>query len=547
VPRGVALGLLVLVATLAGAASAPAATYHAYLCKVPVGPNAGRPAPTDGTDYTSNTATGSAAESCASGGAMTAALDGGTTHQAGEGAAVIYAAPGGTTIAGFRVWRHEAVGPVSASNTNAPFTKLEVGSGLLEPDCSRPVGCVERGNASSPLAAANEVGVANLAGISQFRWNAFCGGAPGGTCPVSDTARSAVYDVFAADVLLDDPAAPAIGAASGTLLSGGPLTGVQAASFKATDAGSGVHKGALLVDGTVVTETVLDDAGGACADLGAAADARPSFLHSQPCPAAVDGVLTLNTDLLAPGSHDLAIRVADAAGNQATARTVKITTTGPRPPGPNGTGASHFAKLTARHASTRRRARRLGFGARPTITGRLVDEHRQPIAGAAVDLLVRERRSGARSTPIATATTGADGTFRVTLPSGPSRTITVQYTAFSGDPKPAAAVKLTALVRARLSAAISPRAARVGRPVRITGRLRYLRRPGVVVSIQARQGGVWRTADSVKTRGDGRFSWPYRFQPRQAGRTFFFRARVESPNYPFDPGTSKTLAVRVRR
>ncbi|MEA2151162.1 MAG: hypothetical protein QOD69_2992 [Solirubrobacteraceae bacterium] len=543
-----ALGVLVLAAMLAGAASAPAATYHAYLCKVPVGPNAGRPAPTDGTDYTSNTGTGSAAETCASGGAMTAALDGGVTHQAGEGAAVIYAAPGGTTIAGFRVWRHEAVGPTSASNTNAPFTKLEYGSALLEPDCSRPVGCVERGNASSPLAAANEVAVANLGGISQFRWNAFCGGVGGGTCPVSDTgARSAVYDVFAADVLLDDPAGPAVSGASGALLAGGSLTGAQSASFKATDAGSGVHEGALLVDGTVVTETVLDDAGGACADLGVAADGRPSFLHSQPCPAVVNGVLTLNTDLLAPGSHDLAIRVADAAGNQATASTVKITTTGPRPQGPNGTGASHFAKLTARHARTRRRARRLGFGARPTITGRLVDEHRQPIVGAAVDVLVRERRTGARSTPIATATTGADGSFRVTLPSGPSRTITVRYTAFSGDPKPAATVTLTALVRARLSAAISPRAPRVGRPVRITGRLRYLRRPGVVVSIQARQDGVWRTVDSVETRRDGRFSWPYRFRPGQAGRTFFFRARVKSPNYPFDPGATKPIRVRVRR
>jgi 5-hydroxyisourate hydrolase-like protein (transthyretin family) len=83
--------------------------------------------------------------------------------------------------------------------------------------------------------------------------------------------------------------------------------------------------------------------------------------------------------------------------------------------------------------------------------------------------------------------------------------------------------------------------------VRLSGRLSSLPRRGVVVSVQARQAGVWRTVDTVETRSDGRCSWPYRFQRGQGGRTFAFRARVKSPNHPFAPGKSRTIAVRVRR
>jgi hypothetical protein len=229
---------------------------------------------------------------------------------------------------------------------------------------------------------------------------------------------------------------------------------------------------------------------------------------------------------------------------------VKITTTGPttaRPAGANGIGASRLAALTARFTGKSPRTRRLGFTGSPTIRGRLVDEHGKPITGAIVDVLARQRRTGARSALIATPATAADGTFGLKLPAGPSRTISVRYTAFGDDPKPADSVTLRALVAARVSASIAPRSPRAGKRVRIRGRLRYLPRRGVIVSIQARQGGVWRTVDTVETRSDGRYSWPYRFQRGQAGRRFFFRARVKSPNYPFEPGASATLAVRVRR
>jgi hypothetical protein len=545
------LGMLAIGLPLAWAPSASAATYHAYVCKVPFGPSTGMPASTDFVTFTQNiTSGGGATNSCPSGGLMSAALDG-AAHAVGQGAALIYNVPGGLSIAGFRAWRHERVGPIG--NGAAPFTKISYsGAAAAEvSNCQANVGCTERGVTAPPFDPQNELAVPNLTGITEIRFDAFCGGA-GGPCPATGGTQSAVIDVFAADILLDDPTAPAVGTLGGSLVAGTPVSGSQSVSFRATDGGSGVHRGSLVVDGTVAVDTVLESNNGACANLAVAPDGRPSFISSQPCPAAVSGALTLNTDVLAPGSHDLALRVTDAAGNQATAGTVKITTTGPRPAaarptGTNGSGASRLAALTARFTGRNPKTRRLGFGASPAIRGRLVDENGKPIAGAIIDVLARERRTGARSAPIATPATAADGTFRLKLPSGPSRTITVRYTAFSEDAKPADSVTLRALVAARVSASVSPHSPRAGQPVRIRGRLRHLPRKDVLVAIQARQGGVWRNADIVETRTDGRFSWPYRFKPGQAGRTFSFRVRVKSPNYPFEPGTSGTLRVRVRR
>ena len=390
--------------------------------------------------------------------------------------------------------------------------------------------------------------VGSLSGVTQVKWDAACGGGPGGTCPASGAnTQSAIYNVFAADMLLNDPAPPAVTGLAGPLVAGGTLTGAQSVTFNATDAGSGVSRGIVLVDGAVVSETPLDTSA-ACKDLGVAPDNRPSYVNTQPCPSAVSGLLTLDTDALTPGAHNLTIAITDAAGNQTVASTATITVAGSVPAGTaNGAGASRAARLESRFAGRRPRTRRMGFRTRPTITGRLLNEGGAPITGAAVDVLARERRRGATSARIATALTGADGVFRIQLPSGPSRTITVQYTAFSGDAAPAARVTLRALVRASLTASASTRSPRLGRLFRVRGRLRNLPIRGVDVAIQARDGRVWRTVDTVKTGSDGRYSWPYRFRSgNSAGRAYFFRARVDSSSYPFEAGSSRVIRVRVR-
>jgi hypothetical protein len=222
----------------------------------------------------------------------------------------------------------------------------------------------------------------------------------------------------------------------------------------------------------------------------------------------------------------------------------------PPPPSPasqaNGENASRLAELSAGYRSTRQRVRRMRFEATPAITGRLVDEHGAPIGGAAIAVRARRRQFNAATNQIDTVTTGPDGTFSYSLPSGPSRTVTFAYTAFAGDPKPAASASVGTLVRVSLSFAISPRSPRAGQVVRLTGRLRYLPRAGVPVDIYGRDGRVWRPFGHVKTRAGGRYTWHYHFKQAARGRTYALRTRVDSPVYPFTPGTSRSIYVPVR-
>jgi hypothetical protein len=212
----------------------------------------------------------------------------------------------------------------------------------------------------------------------------------------------------------------------------------------------------------------------------------------------------------------------------------------------NGANASPAASLSAAYRSTRARSLRMSFGARPAVSGRLVDEHGAGIGGASLVVQARRRQFRAATAQIDTLTTRADGSFSYRLPSGPARSITFAYSAFAGDAKPAATASLRTLVRAALSATASPRAPRAGQRLRITGTLRHLPRANVQVVVQARAGTTWSTVGTVKTRAGGHYSWPHRFTPAQRGRTFVLRAHVDSPVYPFTPGNSRPVSVRVR-
>lgn len=142
--------------------------------------------------------------------------------------------------------------------------------------------------------------------------------------------------------------------------------------------------------------------------------------------------------------------------------------------------------------------------------------------------------------------TGPDGHFSHKLGRGPSRTITFAYTAFTGDAKPAATSSLRAVVRAVVSARITPRIVRAGRRITITGMLAFAPRAGIEIKIQPRQGHRWYTFGTVKTTRGGKFRWRYRFSPSKAGQNFVFRVRVDSPIYPFAAGNSNPVRVHVR-
>ena len=86
-------------------------------------------------------------------------------------------------------------------------------------------------------------------------------------------------DIYAADIVLDDPTIPTVTNLSGPLVSGGTLSGSPTVSFDASDSGPGVYSGTISVDGTPATQQILDSNGGACQSLNVTKDGLRSFNH----------------------------------------------------------------------------------------------------------------------------------------------------------------------------------------------------------------------------------------------------------------------------
>jgi hypothetical protein len=360
-------------------------------------------------------------------------------------------------------------------------------------------------------------------GDRTLTWTAFCGGSP---CSWFD---GNILNVYGTRLYLNESVAPTLNITGGTLSAPGAKSGQMSLALTVTDTDSGVSSVSVALGGTEVGAAKF-----ACA-----------FKDWSACPREqTNQLVAVDTTKVANGNQELVVTVRDAAGNALTRSLGTVTVANGGVALNNGSSASRLAKITARYTSTRRGSRRMRLGSTPTVNGTLVDETGKPIAGATIAILARQ--AGARSAPVATATTGADGAFATKLPSGPSRTITFAYTAFSTDAKPAATAVLRTSVRAILSAKITPRSVRPGGSIVLSGRLRLLPRRNVEVKIQARQGSVWRTIDDVRTKTGGAFRWRYRFSAGQTRRSYAFRARVASQNYPFAAASSKSVLVRVR-
>jgi len=425
---------------------------------------------------------------------------------------------------------------LAASTGSSSFLRFVAGDAMLANDVGRQS---RRDDVTLP------------AGTRTIEWSVYCSYSAG-PVPCQWASSDDVLHVYKVRLFLTENVAPSIAVAGRGQSNGAPGLGSATMTFDAEDADSGVQSVTARIGGAVVGGVRY-----ACAGTDWSACQRTRRGQS----------LQLDTRDVPDGRHEVSIEATDAADNTtvqawgelefrngriASTRTEDVEDTNAVAPAqvaptPNGLPASRIAKLSLHHGAARvgGGAARLRFESGLAIRGRLVGTEGRPIADALVDVLSRDRRAGAARAHIGTARTDGDGDFLYRLPAGPSRTVTFTYTAFEGEPRTAQASIITSVAASIAHPRFAPSHPHPGERVQFTGRLRYLPRGGVQIIVQFLDGHRWRTIGLTRTRSGGRFTWPYRFIRSAPGDAFTFRARVDSPVYPFAAGGSRAVNVRL--
>ena len=240
--------------------------------------------------------------------------------------------------------------------------------------------------------------------------------------------------MYAADLVLEQKEGPSASNVSGPLASEQPLHGTSDLIFSATDPGAGVYQAIFNVDGHVVQETVINENGGHCRNVGQTTDGLPAFLYLQPCPKSLTADVGFDTTAVSNGTHHLTVSVSDAAGNTATVLDRSIVVQNEL--GICNAECDPHASLHPANAQLLRGTitRRYANSAL-TLTGQLVDHAGVPMPGAMIELrqqasypgapnvLVRDdhnRRQGRVEAP------RAEGSVAPALPSAIARAATTR-------------------------------------------------------------------------------------------------------------------------
>ena len=367
-------------------------------------------------------------------------------------------------------------------------------------------------------------------------------------CPVGvGDARgyAAVAYLYAADLVLEQNEGPSASNVSGPLATENPVHGTSDVVFSATDPGAGIYQALFSVDGTVVQSALVNENGGHCRNVGQTTDGLAAFLYVQPCLKSVTAAVGFDTTAVSNGPHHLIVSVSDPAGNTATVldRSVVVQNElGICNAECDGHASLHTADAQLLRRTITRRYANSGL----TLTGQLVDHAAVPIKGAMLELRQQASYPGAPNVLVATTTTDAKGGWKLRVPRGPSRLITVGYRSRSNNPTFATQLQYRETVAAgvRLSA---PRRARPGRAFAFRGGLAggYIPPGGALVSLEIFFGGEWREIALLRTNRRGAFAYRYTFAAIGPA-TYRFRAQLpHTIGYPFASGASRSSYIHV--
>ena len=338
-----------------------------------------------------------------------------------------------------------------------------------------------------------------------------------------------VVEVVGVETTLLESVAPSVSVTGGNLVVNEPQSGKRTLRYSARDGESGVQAVDALVDGAVAAKR---DFGPECPRVNPAA-----------CPTARMEELTIDTDTLTEGSHQVRLRVTDAAGNSAESPAQTI---GVRRSEVAGApvGVLRSRHLTAFFSGNRKRSLIASFNGRPKVNGRLTNADGGPVSNAPLVVVEKQAGRAANATPV--GSTGSDGRYAFRLRSRRgSRTVRVQLGSGDGGDL-VVSPPLRLKVRASASLAVMLRGVRV----RYHGRVLSgpIPRRGAVVLVQGRRrGGAWQSFASRRVRSVGRFEGTYRLRVRRPGVVLQFRVVVsKAADYPYEVGASSTVTRTVR-
>jgi hypothetical protein len=195
--------------------------------------------------------------------------------------------------------------------------------------------------------------------------------------------------------------------------------------------------------------------------------------------------------------------------------------------------------------------RRVGHGRATTVSGWLGTYTGVALGGQTVEVLSAPDNGQGVFTPVAFATTAANGSWSAKLPAGPSRLVEAAYGG-GPDVEPSLSGLVREIVPARFELlSVSPRRVAWGGTVRLVGQLKggYLPAGGTLVRLRIGLGSSSTTYGVHEhVGGNGRFATTYTFgaAPATVYRTYSFQtASLPMGSYPFAPAQSGRRYVIV--
>jgi hypothetical protein len=334
------------------------------------------------------------------------------------------------------------------------------------------------------------------------------------------------------DTTLEDTSVPTAVITGGTLAGDGPISGSASLQFTATDSGSGVREAQLLLDGSVIATHSYAS--------------QCVYTNFTPCPSSQADTMTIDTQALTNGQHQLALRVISTAGNVQTvdSHALLVSNEGPSVPMPPCAAASGGIQTTIT-VNARHHVVVSNYGEHAILSGRLRGVAGKPIVGASVEVLTERVDEHGSFSPLKDVTTRSNGRFTAKLPVGVSQLICLRYRLMPGG-RYAAAVIVAQQVRAALDLSIYPPTVEPNGTIFLGGHVLggFIPAIGKVVELQVHYLGSWRVFRTPRTDPRGHFESFYSFLGGQ-GR-FEFRACVRAESeYPYIFGCSRSVSIRA--